>query len=354
MPFTQTEPKLIALLDGFGHNWHTHLYFLGDKQWFHDSDQRAFIAYRSIGNRDIVLGDPAGDPQAHRRVIEQFIVYCLARRRTPVFYQTSSTYLPLFNDLGLSCKKIGQEARVELGAFHLNGKAWLKLRNRLNKFHRSGYRLKVLQPPYTEEFLSKLQAISDEWLRKRKEKSFSVSAFTPEYVGRFPVAVLIDPDGNMTAFVTLPGDPPLAEAVSTMDVSAKGQITLDLMRYSQACPHGTMDFLFLSVLLWAKENKYAVCSLGAAPLANVCDSAIAKLIYRYGNKLYNFKGLYEYKNKFEPQWKDVYLVGAPATLPYSALLLTLLVHSPCPDKLFSLESPFKRLVSRRSRNYNLD
>ncbi|WP_337103352.1 phosphatidylglycerol lysyltransferase domain-containing protein [Paenibacillus sp. YIM B09110] len=343
MPFIQTENKLRELMDGFGHNSHTHLYFLGDKQWFCDSEQQAFLAYRAIGNRNIVLGDPVGNPQAHHQVIKQFVTNCHAQRRTPVFYQTSSAFLPLFKNLGLQAKMIGQEARVELGAFHLNGKAWLKLRNRLNKFHRSGYSLNVLQPPYSDEFLSKLQTISDNWLQKRKEKSFSVSAFSPEYASRFPIAVLIDPDDQVVAFVTIAGDPSPKETVTSEEVAAQGQITLDLMRYSQACPHGTMDFLFLSILLWAKEQKYAACSLGAAPLANVCDSAVAKLVYHYGNKLYNFKGLYEYKNKFGPHWKDFYLVGAPATLPYSAFLLTLLIHSPCPGKLFSFHSPFKRL-----------
>lgn len=348
MPYIHKEQKLLELINGFGHNSHTHLYFLGDKQWFCDSEQEAFLAYRSIGNRNFVLGDPVGNPCAHRKVIEQFVTYCLGQRRTPVFYQTTSSYLPLYKQLGLHCMKIGQEAQVELNQFHLNGKAWLKLRNRLNKFHRSGYSVRVMHPPYSDDLMLNLQAISDEWLRGRKEKSFSVSAFTPEYVSRFPVAILIDPAGNIAAFVTIAGDPPSVEAGSYEEDVSIGHMTLDLMRYSNACPHGTMDFLFLSVMLWAKERKYAICSLGVAPLANVCDSVIAKLIYTYGNKLYNFKGLYEYKNKFAPQWKDVYLVSASATLPLTAVLLTLLIRSSCSGKSVPLESPLKRLVSGRS------
>ncbi|MDQ0112667.1 phosphatidylglycerol lysyltransferase domain-containing protein [Paenibacillus harenae] len=348
MPVIHTEQKLLELIGRFGHNSHAHLYFLGDKQWFCNTDQEAFLAFRSIGNRYIVLGDPVGNPYALHKVIEQFVTYCRERRRTPVFYQTTSVYLPLYRRLGLQGMKIGQEARVELAPFHLNGKAWIKLRNRLNKFHRSGYSVMVKHPPYSNDLMFKLKAISDEWLRDRKEKSFSVSAFTPEYVSRFPVAILTDPDGNIAAFVTIAGDPPSVEpGFSEEDVSIR-QITLDLMRYNNACPHGTMDFLFLSVMLWAKEQKYAICSLGVAPLANVCDSVIAKLIYTYGKKLYNFKGLYEYKNKFAPQWKDVYLVGAPATLPLTAVLLTLLIQSSCSGKPVLLTSPLKRLVSGRS------
>lgn len=341
------EKHLNHLLKSCGHNSHTHLYFLGDKEWFWDSEHEALIVYRSVGKRRIVLGDPIGKPRAISRVIEQFIADCREHKYMPVFYQAKSSFLPLYKQLGLHCAKIGEEAQVDLSSFHLNGKRWLKLRNRLNKFERNGFSFEVLLPPYSDSFLNRLQAISDEWLSNRKEKSFSVGSFAPEYISRFPVAVLVGPDKNYEAFVSIAGDHhPLLTAPEEDSVCRR--ITVDLMRYTKACPHGTMDVLFLSLFMWAKEHNYDLCSLGMAPLANADDLFIVKLLYKYGSKLYNFKGLYEYKNKFAPKWEDFYLVYQPAAISVTVALLALIIHKPVAKKLSQDKITTKRLMNRSS------
>lgn len=342
-----SEKRLKHLLESCGHTSHTHLYYLGDKEWFWDSEHEALIVYRSIGKRRIVLGDPVGKPQSIKKVIEQFIANCYENKCMPVFYQTKSSYLPLYKHFGLHCAKIGEEAQVDLSSFHLNGKHWLKLRNRMNKFKRNGFSVEVLFPPYSDSFLKRLQAISDEWLSNRKEKSFSVGSFATEYVSRFPVAVLVGPDKNYEAFVSVAGDH-RQFATGQEEDSVCRRITVDLMRYTKACPHGTMDVLFLSLFLWAREHNYGFCSLGMAPLANTGDFIIGKLLYKYGSKLYNFKGLYEYKNKFGPKWEDVYLVYQPASVSVTIALLALIIHTPDTKKLSQDHSPSKGFINKDS------
>ncbi|WP_054025689.1 phosphatidylglycerol lysyltransferase domain-containing protein [Bacillus sp. FJAT-28004] len=340
-----SEKRLNDLLERYGNNSHSHLYYLGDKEWFWDSDYEALIVYRSVLNRRIVLGDPVGNPQFTSRVIKQFVADCDENKQIPVFYQAKSSFLPLYEQLGLSCSKIGEEAQVNLSTFHLNGKQWLKLRNRMSKFGRTGFTFEVLHPPYSDSFLDRLQAISDEWLGSRKEKSFSVGSFAKEYVIRFPVALLVGPDGNYEAFVSIAGDHQ-SFADRKREESVGRRITVDLMRYTKACPHGTMDALFISLFLWAKEQTYDVCSLGMAPLANVTDSHIVKLLYKYGNKLYNFKGLYEYKNKFAPKWENIYLVSQPAATSINVALLALIIHSTDPDKQSTGKIPSKHFIHK--------
>lgn len=321
-----SEKRLKSLLNSCGHHSHSHLYYLNDKKWFWDSTYESLLVYRSVGNRRIVLGDPLGKPSAVKRLIELFIAGCEKDKKIPVFYQTKSAYLSLYHDLGLKSAKIGEEAQVELANFHLKGKPWLKLRNRMNKFQRNGFTFEVLQPPYSKSLLNRLQAISDEWLANRKEKGFSVGSFSKSYISQFPIAVLVGPEGNYEAFVSIAGERPHSEITNKPSFSRR--ITVDLMRYTNACPHGTMDVLFVSLFLWAKDKSYDVCSLGIAPLANVKDHLLAKLLYRYGCKLYNFKGLYEYKNKFAPQWEEVHFVYPPGTLPLNVALLSLIIHRP--------------------------
>lgn len=334
------ERRLQRLLQSCGHNSHTHLYYLGDKKWFWDSEHEACIVYRSLGNRRIALGDPLGKPEAIPRVIGQFMNHCREHGYIPAFYQAKSSFLQLYKQHGLQYAKIGEEAQVDLAKFHLHGKAWLKLRGRINKLKRAGFTFAVLHPPFEDRFLDRLHKISGEWLGERKEKSFSVGSFSREYVNRFPVAALIGPDGEYEAFATLGGDPP-PSSPDPRDAAVPRQITVDLMRYTKACPHGAMDVLFASLFLWAQEHRYDFCSLGMAPLANVNDLLFAKWVYKYGNKFYNFKGLYDYKNKFAPAWKDVYLVYPPSGLPVTLTVLMLMIHTapgnrkPAKDKMLS-------------------
>jgi len=93
----------------------------------------------------------------------------------------------------------------------------------------------------------------------------------------------------------------------------KAVLTLDLMRYDPASPPSIMEYLFLQLIAWARDNGYAQFSLGLAPLAGLeakpLSSAwhkIASVIYQLGGEVYNFQGLRAYKEKFRPHWEPRY------------------------------------------------
>jgi phosphatidylglycerol lysyltransferase len=99
------------------------------------------------------------------------------------------------------------------------------------------------------------------------------------------------------------------------------------MRHVPDAPAGTMDYLFVELLLWAKEQNYHYFNLGMAPLAGVGEARfarpqerLARLAFEYGNRFYNYKGLRSFKEKFHPQWRSHYL-AYPVFTPLPALLL---------------------------------
>jgi phosphatidylglycerol lysyltransferase len=86
------------------------------------------------------------------------------------------------------------------------------------------------------------------------------------------------------------------------------------MRYLPEAPGGIMDYLFLSLMLWGKEQGYRWFNLGMVPLAGLETRALAPLwnrlgtfIYSHGEHFYNFQGLRQYKEKFNPVWQPKYL-----------------------------------------------
>jgi phosphatidylglycerol lysyltransferase len=81
-------------------------------------------------------------------------------------------------------------------------------------------------------------------------------------------------------------------------------------------PHGVMDFFFIELMLWGQAQGYRCFNLGMAPLSGFEDRALAPawnrvsaFVYRHGEHFYNFQGLRQYKEKFDPQWEPRYLAS---------------------------------------------
>jgi phosphatidylglycerol lysyltransferase len=93
------------------------------------------------------------------------------------------------------------------------------------------------------------------------------------------------------------------------------------MRHHSYSEKGIMDFLFVSLFMWAKEMKVDTFNLGLSALAGVGDNeedpAIERALnfaYNHLNRFYNFKGLHAFKEKFHPAWSPRYLAfpGIPS------------------------------------------
>jgi phosphatidylglycerol lysyltransferase len=319
-PFEGHFEQMIPILKERGGSHLTHLTFLKDKEVFWTKDQTVFIVYRRIANKLIVLGDPVGSEEHFKDSIKEFCEYSKNEGLKPVFYQISSKYMQYYHDSGYRFIKLGEEGQVNLRQFTLQGKQNAKLRTSMNKFERSGFTFEVAHPPFTKDVLDEVTDVSKSWLGNQKEKEFSVASFREDYVSRFPIAMLRDAEGKLIAFSTLP-------------TNYKNTVSIDLMRRVSHSPPGTMDVLFVHIFNWAKAQGYETCSLGMSPLSNVgnCSHSftsekIIRLAYLYGNSLYNFRGLKEFKDKFSTSWEPKFLAYKKTILPIAFIQLLLLIN----------------------------
>jgi hypothetical protein len=88
-----------------------------------------------------------------------------------------------------------------------------------------------------------------------------------------------------------------------------------ILRHPHA-PAGVMESLIHSIIVRLKTEGHSKLSLGEVPfMADKETSFRDKLFLNSGKivlgKIYNYKGLYKFKNKFSPQWKTTYLYGTP-------------------------------------------
>ena len=288
----------------------------GDKHLLFAAGDTAFLMYRIAGRSWVALGDPVGPREFWDELVWRFREMVDEHGGRTVFYEVSGDSLPLYLDLGLTLTKLGEEARVPLAQFSLEGKSRSELRSARRRAERDGATFEIVMPPDVGAILPELRVISDHWLEERsaEEKSFSLGFFSPEYLVNFPIA-LIRRHGIPVAFANV--------WVS----AAREEVSVDLMRFGPDAPHGAMDFLFAELILWGQAQGYAQFSLGMAPLSGLEEHPLApvwhrvgNLVFRYGEHFYNFSGLRRYKAKFVPVWLPRYL-ASPGGLALPRVLL---------------------------------
>lgn len=292
------------------------LALLGDKSLLFSDSGRSFVMYGRCGRSWVSMGDPVGPPEERAEMVWRFRELCDREGGWCVFYEVRPENLPLYVDAGLSLTKLGEEGRIPLVDFSLEGPARAPLRHAFHRAEREGASFRVVQPADVPALLPALRRISDEWLAAKSaaEKGFSLGFFDERYLAECPCA-LVEKDGRPVAFANL------------WSAGCHEEISVDLMRHSQAAPKGIMDYLFVQIMLWAKAEGHAWFSLGMAPLAGLDDRRLApawhklgRLVYRYGEDFYSFEGLRRYKDKFQPQWQPRYL-ASPAGLVLPRVLL---------------------------------
>ncbi len=292
------------------------LALLGDKALLFSESGNSFLMYGVSRRSWVAMGDPIGRPDEREDLVWRFRELCDRAGAWSVFYEVSAEQLSTYIDAGLALSKLGEEARVPLQAFSLEGSARASLRQAHRRAERDGLQFSVVPVEQGAAWMPALRRVSDDWLATRSvaEKGFSLGRFSEAYLRYFPLAIVEHAD-DVVAFANV------------WEGGDREELSIDLMRHSSAAPKSVMDFLFVEVMLWGKAQGYRWFNLGMAPLAGLDAHRLAptwhklgRLIHRYGEDFYNFEGLRQYKEKFQPEWRPRYL-AAPGRLALPRVLI---------------------------------
>lgn len=278
---------------------------LSDKSYFFSPSGRSVIGYVPRGRGAIALGDPIGPIEDRQEVIVSFQQFCQRNDWYPAFYQTLPDDIDLYKSWGFQVVKIGEEAIVDLKGFTLQGKAGKNLRTAVNRMTKLGYEVRFYQPPIADDLLHQIKSVSDEWLQlvQGSEKKFSLGWFDEAYLRECDIVAVESSHGDIVAFTNIVSEYQLNE------------VTNDMMRHRKSIENGTMDFLFISMFQYYKEQGYDSFNIGLCALAGVGEDQesrrlekVLRYLYKHLQRFYNFQGLYAYKDKFHPHWESRYLV----------------------------------------------
>ena len=287
----------------------SNLALLGDKRFIFSESGKSFLMFGVRGRSWIALGAPVGRRDERLDLLWRFRELADAHAARPGIYGVGPEDLPDLVELGFSIQKTGESAAVPLDSFSLEGRRRETLRRNWRKTGEGGAAFEVIppgaSPELMAELMAELQTISDEWLGHHSggEKAFSMGGFLPAYVAEFPIA-LVRCEGRIVAFATL------------WLTAKRTSFSMDLMRYSNGAPKNVMDFLFVELLQWGRDQGFVAFEFGMAPLAGLEDRPLAPIMSRVGNllfergeEIYNFRGVRRYKDKYDPVWQPRYLAA---------------------------------------------
>ena len=283
----------------------SNLALLGDKRFLFSASGESFLMFGVRGRSWIALGGPVGRREERLELLWRFRELADAHAARPGIYSISADDLPDVVELGFSIQKVGEAAAVPLDSFRIEGRRRGNLRRAWRKAGEDGASFQVLAPNQVSDHLAELAAISEAWLSDHAggEKGFSMGGFNPGYLCEFPVA-LVRFEGRIVAFANL------------WTTAAKSSFSMDLMRYVEDGPKNIMDYLFVELIEWGREQGYQAFEFGMAPLAGLEDrplapmmSRVGRLFYDRGEDIYNFQGVRKFKDKYDPLWQPRYIAA---------------------------------------------
>ncbi|RYZ94354.1 MAG: DUF2156 domain-containing protein, partial [Proteobacteria bacterium] len=147
------------------------LAMVGDKKIFANQKRDAFLMYATQGSTWAVLGDPVGNQEAFSDLLYDFKEAADSFGGAVAFYQVRADHLPLYIDLGMIFLKLGEEARVNLKEFALDGKGRKGLRYYYTRSIKSNpLSFEVVPAARFDEILPELRDVSDAWLAEKSTR----------------------------------------------------------------------------------------------------------------------------------------------------------------------------------------
>lgn len=285
---------------------------LPDKRCFFtgEGDQEAVVAYSLWRKFAVVLADPICTPSARPHAIREFSAFCKRQDWEPVFYCSHVSYRGLYEEAGFITFKVGEDARLTVADFRLDGGRFQNLRTARNKARKAGLEFQWYEAStgIDHGLEAQLQVISQQWLAQKTggEMTFDLGSFSIVGLREHGAAIVRNPEGRIETF-------------STWLPYAQGRgRCLDIMRGRNEF-RDVMDFLIVETIDHFKELGVEEVSLGNAPLANVDaegplesrQERAVKFLFDNFDQIYGYKRLFDFKRKYQPQWQGRYLAYRP-------------------------------------------
>lgn len=222
-----------------------------------------------------------------------------AHFKSPCLYKVAAPLAVEARKAGWQVVAIARDGWLDVQSWSPEGRAFRQLRRKLRQAERAG--VVIARADATALPLAQMARINAEWSARRGgERGFSMGVFNPQVLARSHVWLAFR-NGELVGFLSLMGN-------------GREQV-LDLMRYGNDAPDGTMHLALVAAIEGARADGYARLSLAAVPLARRNDTSpgtspdpLARL-RRHLDRISGAAGLLQFKQSFAPNWRPLYMAA---------------------------------------------
>lgn len=312
---TEEWNRALSYLRRYAENSLAYLSLEPDKEWLFSEEPEGMISFARSGNTIVVCGDPVCADEDFPEMLRVLRSFAAAERKHLVFLMTEETHVAEYQAEGFGCFKSGEEAVFDVQSWSIRGGKCAKARSSWHTAVNYGLSVQEYRPQEKRdaEIERQFHEITDAWLEEKHTArlQFAVGSLMLDHPCDKRYFYASDAKGTIQGINVL--NPYLG---------GKGWI-VDIMRRREGCPHGVMELLFHDIMEILKAEGVSQASLGVAPFFNTNDGDHPRLIeraehyiYENMNYIYGFKPLHAAKDKFNPQWKNIYVVCYPKHMSF--------------------------------------
>lgn len=234
---------------------------------------------------------PDSDPA---RMLSNLERAAQARFLAPCLYKAPARLAAQARRAGWQVLAIARDGWIDLASWQPQGRPFRQLRRKLRRAERAG--VVIARADSAALPLEQMARINDEWSARRGgERGFSMGVFDAQSLARSHVWLAFC-NGQLIGFLSLIGN-------------GREQV-LDLMRYGDEAPDGTMHLALMAAIEGARADGFARLSLAAVPLAgsDKATGALTRLRARL-DRISGAAGLLQFKQSFAPNWRPLYMAA---------------------------------------------
>ena len=298
-------PEVLELVAKYGSNSNSFMTLYPGFHYFFSLDptKPGVIAYVKLSQSWIAGTEPFTAPENYSSLLNQFAAEAEKNGKTATFIPVGLSGAKKAIDQGYSAILIGSEPIFHLDHYPKTGNTWIDTVPSAKNLDLKGAEVIHLDLKHcTAEIKEELNQVTHEWRESRKMAPLGfLNQVDPWFLSEHKRYFYLESSGRIQAFLA---------AIPIW--STKGWYLIDLVRKSDS-PAGATELLTLQAMKKLRDGGAEIISLGVSPLSQLEKAQsipfiqenkkiyfFLNFLYRKGRHFYNFKPLFEFKQKFCP------------------------------------------------------
>jgi len=299
----------------FGNSYDSYLVMEEPREYFFSSGRRGAVGFRRWGRNMQVVGGLLAAPDDQQELLDELIEFARSRRWRLTFFSLNRSDLKTFRERNFQVSKLGEEPIVMLDETEWKGQAYEWLRRQEKACQKNGVMFREIDlaaepDKYEQQIAPELEEVSRQHLAETlhaREMTFFVGQFDPHGLGRRRLFVA-EREDRIECFVVL------------NPCSAGSMWAIEVFRKRRDAVRGVIPFAMLQALRQLQKEKIRCASLSLIPWLRSAHwmkggsyvmTVASYGMWHFGNALYDVRGMYHFKSRFRPHWRETYVASLP-------------------------------------------